>query len=98
MKQRLITGALLLRYASAHASLLSWRFSYTGYFDQRAVQFLADATIRGSFKGNDLNGAVAGAGAGELGADGGGAGGHRVADAARVWHCAYSRLNAAGSA
>lgn len=56
MKKLLTAGALLLSCAGAHATLLSWHFSYTGFFDQKADQFLADATIRGSFQGNDLNG------------------------------------------
>lgn len=55
MKKLLTTGALLLSCACAHASPISWGFSYTGFFDEEAGQFLTDATIHGSFKGNDLN-------------------------------------------
>jgi hypothetical protein len=55
MKKLLTTGALLLCCASAHASPMSWGFSYSGFFDQEANQFLTDETIQGAFTGDDLN-------------------------------------------
>lgn len=56
MKKLLTTGALLLGCTCAHASPISWDFSYTGFFDREANTFLADEAIHGSFRGNDLNG------------------------------------------
>jgi hypothetical protein len=55
MKKLLTTGALLLCCASAHASPISWGFSYRGFFDREANQFIADETIHGAFTGDDLN-------------------------------------------
>lgn len=56
MKKLLTTGALLLGCASAHATPISWGFSYNGFFDQEANAFLNDEVITGSFTGNDANG------------------------------------------
>jgi hypothetical protein len=56
MKHRLVTGALLLCSALAHAQPIFRNFSYTGFYDCEAAVFLTDHQLQGSFSGDDANG------------------------------------------
>lgn len=55
MKYILSTGALLLSSALAQATPIQWAFSYTGFYDTEAGNFLSDMRFDGSFSGNDAN-------------------------------------------
>lgn len=55
MKQ-ILPAALLLASLAAHAQSSHWTFSYTGFYDREAAQFLPDLTLSGSFSGVDDNG------------------------------------------
>jgi hypothetical protein len=55
MKYLITAGALFLGSALAHAQSTHWTFSYTGFYDKEAAQFMPDARIDGSFSGHDGN-------------------------------------------
>lgn len=55
MKQLLSAGALMLASALAHAQTTQWTFSYVGFYDREAAQFMPDMRIDGSFAGIDAN-------------------------------------------
>lgn len=57
MKQKhILSAALLLASAAAHAQSVHWSFSYTGFYDREAALFLPDMTLTGAFTGFDANG------------------------------------------
>jgi len=56
MKTILPAGALLLCSALAQAAPVHWTFSYTGFYDREAGQFLPDMMLSGAFSGEDADG------------------------------------------
>ena len=52
----LLSAALLLGSACAHATPTYWTFSYTGFYDQEARSFLPGMTLSGTFHGTDADG------------------------------------------
>lgn len=54
--KHIFSAALLLASVAAHAQAIHWTFSYTGFYDREAAQFLPDMTLSGSFTGSDTNG------------------------------------------
>lgn len=55
MKQLISAAVLLFGSALAHAQPTHWTFSYTGFYDQEAAQFMPELRIDGTFSGHDAN-------------------------------------------
>jgi len=55
MKHLISAGVLLLGSTLAHAQATHWTFSYTGFYDQEAAQFMPEMRIDGAFSGHDAN-------------------------------------------
>lgn len=50
-----LPAALLFAGVAAHAQPTHWTFSYTGFYDREAAQFLPEMTLSGSFAGTDAD-------------------------------------------
>jgi predicted porin len=53
--KHILSAALLIASAAAHAQSSHWTFNYTGFYDREAAVFLPDMTLSGSFTGVDAN-------------------------------------------